>query len=55
MVLHKSLLPTLLTSSACVILFGVILAFPLHDPFNVLSGAAAYAAVLVVFVGTSGP
>jgi hypothetical protein len=54
MVLHKSLLTTLLTSSVCVILFGFILAFALDDPFNVLSGTAAYAAVLVVFVGTSG-
>jgi hypothetical protein len=54
MVLHKSLLTTLLTSSVCVILFGVILAFALDNPFNVLSGTAAYAAVLVVFIGTSG-
>jgi hypothetical protein len=54
MVLHKSLLTTLLTSSVCVIVFGVILAFALDDPFDVLSGTAAYAAVLVVFVGTSG-
>jgi hypothetical protein len=53
MVLHKSLLTTLLTS-VCVIVFGVILAFALDDPFDVLSGTAAYAAVLVVFVGTSG-
>ena len=54
MVLHKSLLTTLLTSSVCVIVFGIILAFALDDPFNVLSETPAYAAVLVVFVGTSG-
>jgi hypothetical protein len=54
MVLHKSLLTSLLTSSVCVIVFGVILAFALDDPFDVLPGTAAYAAVLVVFVGTSG-
>jgi hypothetical protein len=46
MVLHKSLLTTLLASSVCVILFGIILAFALDDPFNVLSRTAAYAAVL---------
>ena len=54
MVLHKSLLTSLLTSSVCVIVFDVILAFALDDPFDVLPGTAAYAAVLVVFVGTSG-
>lgn len=53
MVLHKSLLTTFLTSSVFVVIFGIVLAFALDNPFNVLSGTAAYAAVLVVFVGTS--
>jgi len=53
MVLHKSLLTILLTTSMCVVTFGVLLAFCLDEPFDVLSGIAAYAAVLVVFVGTS--
>jgi hypothetical protein len=43
------------TSSICVVIFGVILAFALDDLFNILSGSAAYAAVLVVFFGTSSP
>ena len=55
MVLHKSLLTTFLTSSLCVVFFGLILAFVLDDQFKVLSGTAANAAVLVVFVGTSSP
>ncbi|PQE04237.1 VIT family domain-containing protein [Rutstroemia sp. NJR-2017a BVV2] len=54
MVLKKTLLTTLLTTSVCVIAFGFTLAVYLDQPFNVLSGTAAYAAVLVVFVGTSG-
>ncbi|KUJ17406.1 uncharacterized protein LY89DRAFT_684459 [Mollisia scopiformis] len=54
MVLHKSLLTTLLTTSICVSAFGLALALFLEDPFDVLSGTAAYAAALVVFVGTSG-
>jgi hypothetical protein len=33
--------------------FGFVLALYLDKPFDVLSGTAAYAAVLVVFVGTS--
>lgn len=53
MVLHKSLLTMLLTTSLCVASFGGLMAFYLDEPFNVLSGTAAYAAVLVVFVGTS--
>ena len=53
MVLHKSLLTTLLTTSLCVASFGVLMAFYLDKPFDVLSGTATYAAALVVFVGTS--
>jgi hypothetical protein len=53
MVLKKTLLTTLLTTAICVVAFGFTLAVYLDQPFNVLSGTAAYAAVLVVFVGTS--
>lgn len=53
MVLHKSLLTTLLTTSVCVFIFGLIMAKALDQPFDVLSATAAYAAVLVVFVGAS--
>jgi hypothetical protein len=54
MVLQKSLFTTLLTTSFCVVAFGFIMAFCLKDPFNVMSATAAYAAVLVVFVGNGG-
>ena len=54
MVLQEGLLTTLLTTSLCVVVFGFIMAFYLTDPFNVLSATAAYAAVLVVFVGNGG-
>jgi hypothetical protein len=54
MVLHRSLLTSLLTASLCVVAFGLILTIYLEKPFEVLSGTAAYAAVMVVFVGTSG-
>lgn len=53
MVLHKTLLTTLLTSSICVFAFGLLMAMFLEKPFDVLSATAAYAAVLVVFIGTS--
>jgi hypothetical protein len=53
MVLHPSRLTSLLTSSMCVLAFGLVLSWFLEKPFEVLSAAAAYAAVLVVFVGTS--
>lgn len=55
MVLVKSLLTTRWTTSLCVAAFGLILALYLDAPFNVLSGTAAYAAILAVFVGRSGP
>ena len=53
MVLHKGLLTTLLTTSICVFAFGLVMAMFLDRPFDVLSATAAYAAVLVVFVGSS--
>lgn len=53
MVLRQSFLTTLLTDSICVFAFGLLMALFLERPFDVLSGTAAYAAVLVVFVGAS--
>jgi hypothetical protein len=54
MVLVNTRTASLITSSLCVLVFGLVMAaFFLERPFDVLSGTAAYAAVLVVFVGTS--
>jgi hypothetical protein len=53
MVLHQSRLTALLTASICVFAFGLVMAFFLEKQFDVLSTTAAYAAVIVVFVGTS--
>ena len=53
MVLVKGNVTALVTTSVFVVTFGVALALYLDDAFNVLSGTAAYAAILVVFVGTS--
>ncbi|KAF1962514.1 hypothetical protein CC80DRAFT_396156, partial [Byssothecium circinans] len=53
MVLVPSLLTSLLTTSLSVMAFGLTISFTLENAFHVLSGTAAYAAVLVVFVGTN--
>ena len=53
MVLHPTLVTSLVTSFVFVFVFSVTAAYFLDKPFDVLSGTAAYAAVLVVFVGTS--
>ena len=53
MVLHNTKLTALLTTSVCVGAFGVMMAKALEKPFDVLSATAAYAAVLMVFVGTN--
>jgi hypothetical protein len=64
MVLHKTLLTTLLTSSVAVILFAFLIAMISSGlipgtktidlgPRDVLAATATYAAVLVVFVGVS--
>jgi hypothetical protein len=53
MVLVNTRTASLITSSLCVLAFGLVMAVLLERPFDVLSGTAAYAAVLVVFVGTS--
>jgi Family of unknown function (DUF6594) len=54
MVLHKDLVTTLVTVSVSVFIFAVLIA-PLssQEPFNIVGATAAYAAVLVVFVGAS--
>jgi hypothetical protein len=52
MALNPSLTKSLITTSAAVVIFAFILGF--WDRKNVLTLTFAYAAVLVVFVGTSG-
>lgn len=54
MVLYPGLVTSLVTTSACVFGFGLVMSIFLDAPFEVLSGTAAYAAVLVVFIGTGG-
>ncbi|KAI1175135.1 hypothetical protein F4777DRAFT_598744 [Nemania sp. FL0916] len=51
MVLHNTLYTCLVSTTVFVIVFGVVLAAFLDGPKEVMSGTAAYAAVLVVFVG----
>jgi hypothetical protein len=54
MVLCKHQLSSILTVSICVFLFGLLMAlFSTSSPETVLTAVAAYAAVLVVFIGTS--
>jgi hypothetical protein len=53
MVLHNTRYTALISTSVCVLVFGVIMAWVLDHALNVLSVTAAYAAVLVVFVGTN--
>ncbi|PKS11708.1 hypothetical protein jhhlp_001696 [Lomentospora prolificans] len=55
MVLNQSRLVTLLTPSLFVLVFGITLAVFLGKKLQVIVGTAAYAAVLVVFVGARGP
>ena len=54
--LHPTLLTELLTTSLFVVVVGLILAWYMKDADkkDILGATAAYAAVLVVFVGTSG-
>ncbi|KAI0532475.1 hypothetical protein GGR58DRAFT_507399 [Xylaria digitata] len=51
MVLHNTLYTCLVSTTVSVTVFGLILACSLDSPKEVMSGTAAYAAVLVVFVG----
>ncbi|KAH7408989.1 hypothetical protein BKA64DRAFT_704782 [Cadophora sp. MPI-SDFR-AT-0126] len=53
LVLHPGKISNLVTASVFVVLFGILVAAVLERIFDVLSVTAAYAAVLVVFVGTS--
>lgn len=51
MVLHETLYTGLITTTVCVAVFGLVVVVRLEKPMDVLSATAAYAAVLVVFVG----
>lgn len=51
MVLHNELYTTLSVTTVFVAAFGLVMAWFLEKPKEVMSGTAAYAAVLVVFVG----
>ncbi|KAK7746776.1 hypothetical protein SLS53_001964 [Cytospora paraplurivora] len=51
MVLHETLYTGLITTTVCVAVFGLVVVIRLDKPMDVLSATAAYAAVLVVFVG----
>jgi VIT1/CCC1 family predicted Fe2+/Mn2+ transporter len=55
MALHSHLTVALVTTSVATVAFGIIIAFGARDSTgkDVLGATAAYAAVLVVFVGTS--
>lgn len=53
MVLHNTHYTALISTSVFVFVCGVLTAINLGDPISVLSTTAAYAAVLVVFVGTN--
>jgi len=53
MVLQGGKFTTLVTTTAFVALFGITMACVLEEGKDVLGSTAAYAAVLVVFVGTS--
>ncbi|KAF5526010.1 hypothetical protein CGCA056_v002480 [Colletotrichum aenigma] len=55
MVLKKGLYTSLITTTAFVTAFGILMAYFLNEAKDVLASTAAYAAVLVVFVGTNSP
>lgn len=55
MVLHGGLYTSLISTTAFVTAFGILMAYFLNEAKDVLASTAAYAAVLVVFVGTSNP
>ena len=54
MVLHNTLYTVLISTTVLVATFGFTMACYLDAERDVLASTAAYAAVLVVFVGTSG-
>jgi hypothetical protein len=51
MVLYKTPYTALVSTTVCVTMFGLLMALLLDKLMDVLSSTAAYAAVLVVFVG----
>ena len=53
MVLHNTMWTSLVTTSLLVFVFGFMAAYYVEDKEKVLASTAAYAAVLVVFVGLS--
>ena len=55
MTLHRTLLTTLLTTSLFVLFVALVLAWFMNsaEPKDILTAVAAYAAILVVFVGTT--
>ncbi|KAK2779150.1 hypothetical protein CKAH01_11409 [Colletotrichum kahawae] len=53
MVLNGGLYTSLISTTAFVAAFGVLMAYFLNEAKDVLASTAAYAAVLVVFVGTN--
>ena len=55
MVLRPEVYTSLIVTTALVTGFGVLMAYFLEHGKDVLASTAAYAAVLVVFVGTSSP
>jgi len=54
MMLNTGLYAALISTSVFVVIFGIMMAYVLDEHINVLSSTAAYAAVLVVFVGLRG-
>ena len=55
MVLRNTLYTSLISTTVFVAAFGVLMACFVEKPKEVMSGTAAYAAVLVVFVGLNNP
>lgn len=53
MVLQSGLYTTLITTTVSVAGFGILMAYFLEEGKDVLGSTAAYATVLVVFVGAS--
>ena len=51
MAMHNTFWTSLVSSTAFVVAFGILMAYLLHEAKEVMSSTAAYAAVLVVFVG----
>lgn len=51
MVLHNTVYTALVSTTVCVMVFGLVMALWLDKLMEVMSATAAYAAVLVVFVG----